>query len=143
MTEKKKHAGGRPTKYTPELLNKAREYVDGGWEREGDIVPQLAGLAVYCGITDTTIQAWKDDANKEEFSVLHARVMTMQHQELINKGLSKLTDSSLTKLLLHKHGHSDRQEVDVTSKGESINDRPSEADIATARARARESLKDD
>ena len=111
---------GRPSKYTPELLERATEYMDGAWKTEGDAIPMLCGLAVYCGITEKTVQEWKNDPEKQEFGELCARVMDDQKRSLINKGLTRESDASLSKLLLMKHGYSEKQDVDVTSKGKEI-----------------------
>ncbi len=111
--------GGRPTKYTPELLKNAHEYVD-NWEELGDVVPQLCGLAVHCGISEETVQEWKKHEDKKEFSALCACVMGMQKRELVNKGLSRATDASLSKLMLMKHGYSEKQEVDHQSTDRSM-----------------------
>jgi hypothetical protein len=110
---------GRPTKYTPELLEKAHEYLD-RWEELGDYIPQLAGMALHCDISTETVQEWKKDSKKNEFSVLCARVLLMQQRVLINKGLSRKADASLSKLLLMKHGYSEKQEVDVSSSDGSM-----------------------
>lgn len=44
----------------------------------------------------------------------------MQQRVLINKGLSRKADASLSKLLLMKHGYSEKQEVDVSSSDGSM-----------------------
>ena len=66
MSEKKKHAGGRPTKYTPELLEKAHEYADGAWKDE-DAVPMIVGLALHCDISKQRVYEWMKDDDKAEF----------------------------------------------------------------------------
>lgn len=110
---------GRPSKYTRELLTKAHEYVDGGWQQE-DEIPQLVGLAEWCDISEETLHTWRKHKSKKEFSELCARVMGMQKRGLVNKGLRRDIDSSLSKLLLMKHGYSDKQEVDHRSEDGSM-----------------------
>lgn len=105
---------GRPTKYTPELLEKAREYVDGAWKSEGDPIPMLCGLAVKCGITKECVSRWRKDADKAEFNQLCARVESEQERVLLQKGLTREHDNSLTKLLLMRHGYSDKQSVELS-----------------------------
>jgi hypothetical protein len=117
-----KHAGGRPSKYTPELLQRARKYVDGAWQTEaGDVVPMECSLAEFCGISEKTLYEWKLDPDKSQFGEICARVFAMQKKWLINGGLNRSYDSGLAKLLLMKHGYSDRAEIDHTTKGERIN----------------------
>ena len=121
-------AGGRPTKYTPELLTKAHEYVE-KWQLLGDVVPQVASLAIHCGISTQRIYEWIKDDEKAEFRDVYTRVMDMQFQGLVNKGLCRETDSGLTKLMLHKHGLSDKQEIDHTTNGKDITN-PTADDLA-------------
>jgi len=112
-------AGGRPSKHTPELLIKAHEYAD-GWEALGKKLPSIVGLAVHCEISKQRVYEWLKDDDKEEFRDIVARVEAMQELTLVDNGLDKTFDSSITKLMLSKHGYSDKQEVDVTSGGEKI-----------------------
>ena len=112
-------AGGRPTKYTPELLVKAHEYVDGAWKDE-DAVPMIVGLAIHCDISKDTVYDWMKDEKKAEFSDIALRVEQMQERYLAKGGLSNAMNANITKLLLSKHGYSDAQKIDHTTKGEAI-----------------------
>ena len=105
---------GRPTKYTPELLVKAHEYVDGAWKDE-DAVPMIVGLALHCGISKDTVYEWMKDESKSEFSDIARRVEQLQERYLAKGGLSQVFNANITKLLLSKHGYSDKQEIDHTS----------------------------
>ena len=110
---------GRPTKYSPAILTAAREYCE-NWKELGDVIPMICGMANYIGIAKPTLEAWEKEDGKAEFSALCARVRAEQEQVLINKGLSRAADASLSKLLLRKHGYSDGQEIDHTTLGEKI-----------------------
>lgn len=112
-------AGGRPTKYTPELLEKANDYVDGAWELE-DAVPMIVGLALHCNISKETVYAWAKEDDKKEFSDIAKTVEQMQERYLAKGGLSNTMNANITKLLLSKHGYSDKQEIDHTTDGEKI-----------------------
>ena len=114
-----KSGAGRPTKYTPEILAKAQDYLL-RWKQIGDVIPMIAGLACHLEVGKRTVEDWEKDEDKSEFSHVCTRVRVLQEQALINKGLSRESDASLSKLLLMKHGYSDRQEVDHTSGGEKI-----------------------
>ena len=109
----------RPTKYTPAILARAQEYAQ-DWEKIGDVIPMICGLACHIDIGKTTIHQWEKEEGKEEFADVCRRVREAQEKVLINKGLSKQSEASLSKLLLMKHGYSDRQAVDHTSTGEKI-----------------------
>lgn len=108
---------GRPTKFNDEVLAKAKEYLE-AWEELGDYIPQLAGLSEHCQISETSRKKYEKE--NEEFATLCARVRARQQRVLINKGLSRESEASLSKLLLMKHGYSDRVEQDVKSSDGSM-----------------------
>ena len=118
-------AGGRPTKYTDELLAMAYEYIE-GFEARGkqqredkddswEIVPSAVGLARFIGIDSTTLYAWCKEEGKEEFSLIAKLVQDEQHLKLINSGLKGYIEKSITKLMLSKHGYAEKQQIDNTS----------------------------
>ena len=108
MTEPTKHAGGRPTKYTPELLEECRKYL-----KEYDVLPSIEGLAIHLDVSRDTLQVWAKDDDKPEFSDIYAKLMAMQERDLIKNGLMGVFNASITKMILTKHGYSDK--VDATS----------------------------
>jgi hypothetical protein len=110
----------RPSEYTPEKLDLARAYIDGGWSEQGDAVPQIAGLALAVGIHRDTVYQWAKDEDKKEFSDILTRVMHSQERCLVNDGLRGTFNPAITKMMLSKHGYSDKQAVDHTTNGESI-----------------------
>jgi len=128
---------GRPSKYTPELLEKAREYAD-KWDDLGDVVPMLCGMAIHCDIAESTLQEWRGHEDKAEFSDLCARVFGKQKRSLINGGLGRTFDASLSKLLLNKHGISDKQDINHTSEDGSMS--PTDEGRKKARGSILESL---
>jgi len=112
-------AGGRPTKYNQQILVDTREYLE-NYEQHGDAIPSIAGLSVVLGLPRQTIYDWARQEEKEEFSDILQSILSTQEKVLINKGLKNEFNSNITKLALGKHGYSDKQETDVTSKGEQI-----------------------
>lgn len=112
-------AGGRPTKYTPELIEKAELYIT-EWRTLGDMIPSHDALCGYLDITSTTLYDWRQDPDKDEFSCILDKILRMQRQELINNGLSGDFNSAITKLVLGKHGYSDKIDTDITSKGKAV-----------------------
>jgi len=101
---------GRPSKYGPKLLDNAREYLDTYKELE-QVFPSIAGLAVHLGLSRETVHAWCKDTEKKEFSDICKDLMANQEIVLANGGLSGSFNSTITKLMLTKHGLSDKQEV--------------------------------
>ena len=108
---------GRPTQYTPELLEKARKYVGGAWNHGEDVIPSHIGLAKYLGISRITLYDWATHEDKREFSNILDECMAEQQKELINKGLSSTFNSNITKLVLSKHGYADKSSTEVSGPG--------------------------
>ena len=105
---------GRPSKYTPELIEAAWAYIDGGWDDGVDVIPSVAGMAVEIGVRRETCHVWANDETKE-FSNIISALMEKQERVLANMGLKGSFNSTITKLLLTKHNYSDRVEQDNTS----------------------------
>jgi hypothetical protein len=103
---------GRPTKYTPELLAKANEYLD-VYIR---LIPSHQDLALYLGIADATLYRWADE--KPEFKEILSRVKQTQFAVAMDGGLSNDMNASIVKLLMGKHGLSDK--MDTTSSDGSM-----------------------
>lgn len=102
---------GRPSKYTEELLEKARAYVEGGYENEGHEIPSIAGLSVVLGISRDTIYDWQKQDDKAEFSDLMDLLLSRQELVCMSKGLNGKFNSTITKLVLAKHGYHDKIEA--------------------------------
>ena len=115
----------RPTKYTPELIEKTKDYI-ANYKDYGDTVPSVAGLSVEINVNRDTIYDWVSQVDKQEFSDMVGKILSKQERELLNRGLDGKFNSNITKLMLAKHGYHDKQEIDQTIKGEVqfINDIP-------------------
>jgi hypothetical protein len=107
-------SGGRPTDYTPELVAKAWEYANGGWELAGDLVPTVAGLACEIGVSRRVCYQWAEDENKQFLHILEQIAQT-QERKLVKGGLGGDFNAPITKMMLTKHGYSDKVENDHTS----------------------------
>ena len=105
---------GRPTSYTPEIVEAAWSYVNGGWKDEGDIIPSVEGLSVVIGIARSTIYKWSKEEDKE-FSDILDDLLSRQGRTLLNGGLSGEMNSTISKLVLGKHDYSDKVSQDNTS----------------------------
>ena len=104
----------RPTKYTPELLAKAQNYLDDDTE----VFHSHIGLAYLLGISNSTFYEWITHKDKEEFSDIAGKVLQRQYITLVVNGLNNTSNSGITKLMLGKHGYSDK--VDTTSSDGSM-----------------------
>jgi hypothetical protein len=109
---------GRPSKYTDELIAKARGYIAHAFHQEK--LPTIEGLAIYLQVKRSTIYDWAKDPAKEEFSDILEEVLAHQAETLINKGLRGEYNSTIAKVILTKHNYSDRQELDHTSSDGSM-----------------------
>lgn len=113
---------GRPSKYNADLQAMADSYID-NFKEYGDVVPSMAGLACYIGVSRETVNEWTKIHS--EFSDTAKAVMVMQERMLVNGGLSRANDASITKLLLaSNHGYSDKQAIDHQSSDGSMSAKP-------------------
>lgn len=113
-----KRGRGRPSKYNEETQAKAEEYLLTGYLDNEGVIPSVAGLACYLGVSRSTIQDWRKE--HPEFNETIEAIDVKQEHIALNGGLSGKYNSTITKLVLANHGYSDSQKVDHTSKGESV-----------------------
>ena len=102
-------SAGRPTLYTPELLEKAQAYVMGDYDciyKHG--IPSHLGICEALRISKTTLYEWASQEGKKEFADMLADCNAKQHNLLIGKGLSGDFNAAITKLVLSKHGYHDK-----------------------------------
>lgn len=107
MTEETKNPVGRPTKYTPELIEKAREFVA---SKRGQFT-MIAELALELGIRRSTVHEWAKDPEKKEFSDIVEELQSGQELYLAKGTLNGDLNATMAKLLLTKHGYSDKQDL--------------------------------
>jgi len=112
-------AGGRPTIWSEEVEAKAWEYIQGGWQSQGDAVPMVVGLCLYIDRSQTVIYEWAKHEDKQFQDIVKA-IGESQQVELFNKSLKGEYNASMAKLMLTKHGYSDKVDSDVTSGGKPI-----------------------
>lgn len=118
---------GRPTEYGDKILKQTNQYIDSCTDklvrkRLKVKLPTIEGLAYYLHIHKDTVYTWRKE--HPEFSDLIERLLQKQAQELINMGLSGHYNPTISKVLLTKHGYTDKQEIDHTTKGEKIEQAP-------------------
>ena len=108
----------RPTKYSQEIVDKARAYIT-DYEMYGDMIPSIEGMAEVLGLHRDTLYDWARQESKE-FSDILGRCMQVQQKTLVNKGLNNTFNSAITKLVLGKHGFHDKMDQDLTSSDKSM-----------------------
>lgn len=123
-----KHPGGRPTKYNRAILDTTQDYIT-NYENYGDVLPQVAGLAQVLDVTRETVIQWCNDESKPEFSYMVSKILSAQERKLLNGGLESRYNSSVTKLLLTKHGYSEKQDNQGVTVNIVLNDKPMSVDV--------------
>jgi hypothetical protein len=108
-TSGQKNPIGRPTSYNNSVLERAENYINGGYVAVGDVVPSRAGLAVELGVSRETLTNW--GRVFPEFLGTLERLLAIQERVTLSKGLSGDFNSNIAKMLLGNHGYSDRQTI--------------------------------
>lgn len=118
----------RPTTYNDELVQKAREYLEEfsikQSERENttseEVIPTIVGLCRYIERARSTVHKWINEEGKEAFSDICSAIAELQEVKLVTGGLIGGWNPQVTKMILTKHGYSDKQEIDHSSKDGSM-----------------------
>ena len=103
----------RPTKYSQEIVEKAQHYLD-NYEEYDDIIPSIAGLSLVLGLCRETLRLWSKDEDKEEFLGILEAINQKQECVLLDNSLTGKFNSTITKLVLGKHGYHDRPQQEGT-----------------------------
>lgn len=112
-------AGGRPTKYDAEVISLSNDYAE-NYKDYGDAVPSVVGLCAHINRSKSVVYEWIKDKDKTEFLDIYSKIQEGQERGLINGGLAGGFAPAVTKMLLTKHGYSDKTETDITSGGEKL-----------------------
>ena len=102
---------GRPTKYHDGMPDLVMQYLD-EYQDMGHVVPSIAGLSIFLNLTRETIHDWITHEEKGLFSDNVRKLMAQQEQALASGGLTGGYNASISKLMLTKHGYSDKTEND-------------------------------
>ena len=101
----------RPTKYNEQILEKARDYIE-NHEQYDDLVPSVVGLAYILEVDRKTVYTWGE--TYDEFLHILDRINELQEKKLLSGGLGGDFNSNIVKLMLGKHGYSDKQQTEHT-----------------------------
>ena len=128
-----KHAGGRPSKYRAEFIDKIDEYLKSkqdaifefhktrgttsdSYERKIDVnLPTKEGFAKYIDVVVSTLFEWEKD--HKEFSKALGKITAEQKKRLINSGLSGDYNTTIAKLILSSN-HNMRDKQDIEHSGQ-------------------------
>ncbi len=102
----------RPTIWSEDMEERAREYLVGGWRDEGHAIPSIVGMSSYLGVSRATLHNWGSQKRGEFLDILD-QCNDDQHLALMNGGLLNTLNSNITKLALGKHGYHDKQDTKV------------------------------
>lgn len=103
----------RPTKLTDELAQKAKKYAKDGYLTVDEVIPTIAGLAIYLGVSRSTLYEYKKQDS--EFSDTLEMILQNQERLLINRSLTGDFNATIAKLMLANHDYSDKQEIKNTT----------------------------
>ncbi len=100
------YPGGRPTKYTPDMVDRLEGYM----RNCPDELPSKAGFTTIVGVHVNTIDNW--GKKYPEFLWALERLKTYQECILINKGLTGAYNPTIAKLILcSNHGYRKRRDT--------------------------------
>ena len=104
----------RPSEYNDKVLEIANAYIDNFETEHKHSIPSIAGLAKVLKKNRDTLYQWAKEEDKEAFSDILRQIVSNQEFTLLNKGLSGEFNPAITKLVLGKHGYSEKQDVSAT-----------------------------
>lgn len=105
---------GRPSKYHDEIPSMLEDYIQ-NYAHYGDVVPTAAGFACVAQVDKTTLYRWAE--KYPIFRTMLGRLNSAQERIAIQKGLCNEWNATIVKLLLAKHGYSDKQEITGSESG--------------------------
>lgn len=105
---------GRPSKLTPEMIQKAWDYIrtntEQALEGKGQL-PTKERLALTLNVSRQTMDDWKE--HSAEFLDILRTLEHLQADMLLQNGLTGKYNPTIAKLLLSKHGYVEKTEQDT------------------------------
>jgi len=105
---------GRPTLWTPEIEAEAWQYLEDYKDVHDHAIPSVVGLCRVLGIGRSTLYDWAAEEDKDIKDILEA-VKEAQEFVTLNEALQNNYNSAIAKLVLGKHGYSDKQDNTLAS----------------------------
>lgn len=106
---------GRPTSYSPELVALAQDYLATYKEKHKHPFPSVVGLCQVLNRSKSIIYKWASDDHPEFLDII-AQCNEKQELDLAIGGISGDFNPTITKLLMTKHGYSDKVEQELSGK---------------------------
>lgn len=109
---------GRPTKYSPTLIQKVDDYLSTK-TRENTSLPTMQGLALKLEVDGDTLVEW--GKKYKDFSAALKKLMLRQAEQLIDDGIygGKEVNATIVKLLL-QNNHGMKERTDTTTNDKDI-----------------------
>lgn len=120
--KKEKRPVGRPSSLSQEHIDGAVWYLKGGFEERGEVVPSIAGLACFLGVSRDQIYDW--GKRNIEFRYTLEAIKSAQEVLLVNKGLQGDFNPTIAKLMMANHGYSDKVENNLINSDGSLKPEP-------------------
>ena len=108
---------GRPSKLTPEIVEKAWEYIANTTSvavNAGGLLPTKERLGLTLKVSRETLYKWAE--SNEDFSDILATIDQMQADMLLQNSLVGRYNPTIAKLILSKHGYVEKTEQDQNVK---------------------------
>lgn len=119
---------GRPTKYNQQILERTALYTT-DFEKFGDVIPSIAGLSLVLGVSRDTIHQWVKEEDKQDFSDMVKQLLAKQEQMAMCKGITGAWNATIVKLVLAKHGYTEKSEIDHSSSDKSMSPAPTRIEL--------------
>lgn len=98
----------RPSTYSDKVLKDAKSYIS----KCPDTIPTVVGLCHCIKRSKSTVYSWAKDDDKAEFLDILEQIEEMQEKTLVQGGILGEFNATITKMMLTKHGYSDKQEIE-------------------------------
>ena len=106
------NAVGAPSEYGEHVVQKTIQYIETEFMKD-EPVPTIAGLAVYLKKSRQSLYEYAKAY--QEFGDIIRELLALQEKKLLAGGLGNKLNPAIVKLMLGRHGYTDKSE-DVTSR---------------------------
>ena len=114
---------GRPTNYGAEVVAKALDYLENYDKKYGDAFPSAVGLARVVDRTRNHCYQWAAEkledgsTRRPEWADIMSAIQEVQELVLLNNGVRGNFNSTITSLVLGKHGYHKKVDNEMSGPG--------------------------